>query len=165
MLGKIKYNLYICLSFPSPTYRKSLDLWLNLDQATRILMNSLAQPAFSIVFFRCERGCHIHPCDPISSVREIARISPLIDRLVMSSFAPNLRVIVFCCIQTWAEAGFGFTKPAFLGSRLRLQLQLLRFWEPGFGFVTFRGFGFVVYQSFYFANQTFWFKTHLVLYK
>ncbi len=24
------------------------------------------------------------------------------------------------CTQTWAEAGFGFTKPAFLGSRLRL---------------------------------------------
>ena len=27
--------------------------------------------------------------------------------------------------QTWAEAGFGFTKPAFLGSRLRL-LKLRR---------------------------------------
>ena len=25
-----------------------------------------------------------------------------------------------CANQTWAEAGFGFTKPAFLGSRLRL---------------------------------------------
>ncbi len=34
-----------------------------------------------------------------------------------------------CQHQTWAEAGFGFTKPAFLGSRLRLRLpRFLRVW-------------------------------------
>ena len=38
-------------------------------------------------------------------------------------FSENANVKLFFMDQTWAEAGFGFTKPAFLGSRLRLRLS------------------------------------------